>query len=382
MNIATTGADLSHAAAWAAKIAAVRNPSSPILAGVRIEVHEDGATLSATNGDVFGRVALSGMVLDEGSAVVSAGLLAELAKLIPASAEVSVSQNDRGVEVKSGRSMRWVLPELDAESWPAFPQQGDKIGEVSGDSLAAAVDAVSPAVSVDKDGVRELLGIEFTFGETLELAATDRYRVATTQVPWREPRADALTSVVLPGAAAKLGASLPGSAVAVHTNGNMVTFSTGTHSVCGRLLAERYIKWRPLVEVPLRDAATTAIVDTSELLAVAKRAAVGLTQFQAVLLAFDRDSVTASKPDDEDGLSDHEAGCELSGPPIEVAVKPDYVRDAMAGCGTSRALITLTDDPRRPFVVRPVDGDGEVVDGYRCLVMVMDSSKVKAKRAA
>ena len=73
---------LSDAVAWAARSLPVR-PSVPVLAGLLIEASDDGLVLSTFDYETSARATLSAQVSDEGRALVSGRLLADICRSLP-----------------------------------------------------------------------------------------------------------------------------------------------------------------------------------------------------------------------------------------------------------------------------------------------------------
>ena len=73
----------ADAVAWAARSLPVR-PSSPVLAGLLIEASNDGLVLSTFDYETSARADLTAEVSDDGSALVSGRLLADICRSLPA----------------------------------------------------------------------------------------------------------------------------------------------------------------------------------------------------------------------------------------------------------------------------------------------------------
>src|SRR5680860_195342 len=75
------------------------------LSGVLLNVADSGVTLSATDGEMGLRTALSAEVAAPGSALLPGRLLAELARSLgEASVEIELREAERDVEIRSGGS--------------------------------------------------------------------------------------------------------------------------------------------------------------------------------------------------------------------------------------------------------------------------------------
>ncbi len=72
----------ADAVAWAARSLPVR-PSAPVLAGLLIEASNEGLVLSTFDYETSARADLTAEVSDDGSALVSGRLLADICRSLP-----------------------------------------------------------------------------------------------------------------------------------------------------------------------------------------------------------------------------------------------------------------------------------------------------------
>ena len=73
---------LADAVAWAARSLPIR-PSAPVLAGLMIDASDEGLVLSTFDYETSARATLSAAVADEGRALVSGRLLADICRSLP-----------------------------------------------------------------------------------------------------------------------------------------------------------------------------------------------------------------------------------------------------------------------------------------------------------
>jgi DNA polymerase-3 subunit beta len=97
---------------------------------------------------------------------------------------VTTAEGGHKVEVTCG-SARFTLPTLPVEEYPALPDLPAAAGQVDRAAFAAAVEQVALAAGRD-DTLPVLTGVRIELsGETMTLAATDRYRLAVRELAWR-----------------------------------------------------------------------------------------------------------------------------------------------------------------------------------------------------
>ncbi len=181
MRIRVERDTLAEAVTWTARSLPAR-PPVPVLAGLLIEASGDHLTLSSFDYEVSGRVAVDAVVEEAGTVLVSGRLLAEITRALPAR-PVTLTTEGTKVLLVCGSST-FSLPTLPVEEYPTLPEMPAQTGSLSGGSFAAAVAQVAVAAGRD-DTLPVLTGIRMEIeGDTLTLAATDRYRLAVREIAW------------------------------------------------------------------------------------------------------------------------------------------------------------------------------------------------------
>ena len=101
---------MAEAVAWAARSLPSR-PSVPILAGLLIKADAKGVTMSSFDYETSAQVQVEAQVIDEGEALVSGKLLAEIARSLP-NRPVDFNSDATRVELVcgSGRFTLQLLP--------------------------------------------------------------------------------------------------------------------------------------------------------------------------------------------------------------------------------------------------------------------------------
>ncbi len=57
-----------------------------------------------------------------------------------------------------------------------------------------------------------------------------------------------------------------------------------------------------------------------------------------------------------------------TGEPMQAAFNPQYLLDGLAAIGHPMVVLSFT-DPKKPALMMPATADGEIVPGYRYLMM-------------
>ena len=172
---------LAEAVQWAARSLPTR-PSVPILAGLMIRAADGQVVLSSFDYETSAQVTVKADVTDDGVALVSGRLLAEIARSLP-NKPVELTSDATKVELVCGTA-RFTLQTLPVSDYPALPSMPEATGAITSEDFAKAVGQVVVAAGRDEllpvfTGVRMEID-----GDTLSLLATDRYRMALKELPW------------------------------------------------------------------------------------------------------------------------------------------------------------------------------------------------------
>ncbi|HEV2930062.1 MAG TPA: DNA polymerase III subunit beta, partial [Propionibacteriaceae bacterium] len=186
---------LAEAVQWAARSLPLR-PSVPILAGLLVHAEADGVTFSSFDYETSAKIEVKAQVSDEGQALVSGRLLADISRSLPAR-PVEITADETRMELVCG-SARFTLQTLPVADYPSLPSMPESTGTVPSASFAQAVAQVVVAAGRDEllpvfTGVR--LEIE---GETISLLATDRYRMALRELTWNPTSTQVSATALVP----------------------------------------------------------------------------------------------------------------------------------------------------------------------------------------
>jgi DNA polymerase III subunit beta len=182
MDLTAATADLASAAADAARLLPSRSPD-PALSGVLLEAGPDGVTLAGTDRERTVRLHRPATVHTDGSVLVPGRPLAETLKALDVP-EVRLTVEGSRLAVRTPRG-RFALPLLDDGVYPGVPDAPALAGTVAGRPMLRALAATAGAASRD-DALPLFSGVHIkSTGEALRLIATDRYRLAIAELPWR-----------------------------------------------------------------------------------------------------------------------------------------------------------------------------------------------------
>jgi DNA polymerase-3 subunit beta len=160
-----------------------------VLLGLLLEVGDvPGWRSPGFDYEVSSRVRLDVTADEPGQVLVPGRLLSDIVRSLPAQ-PVDLRVEGTRVVLTCGRRAS-PCRRCPVEDYPALPAMPATAGTLGSDVFAAAVAQVALAAGRD-DTLPVLTGVRFEIeGETLTLAATDRYRLAVRTLPWR-PRTPA-----------------------------------------------------------------------------------------------------------------------------------------------------------------------------------------------
>jgi DNA polymerase-3 subunit beta len=360
----------AEAVTWTARALPARH-AVPVLAGMRMELSEDGSALRLSGFDYEVSTRSSVEVLsEEGGAVLVPGrLLAEIVTNLP-SGSVRIETDGPKVRIEGGAA-RFTLITMPLEDYPELPGMPDAVGSVASDAFGAAVRQVTPAASRD-DTLPMLTGayLDLT-GDTLKVAATDRYRIAVRELRWRplDPGIDTSALVpartlantvkgligrshvdiaLSPGEAAEGGGLSPGE--------GMIGFANGDRRTTTRLIDSDFVKYETWFPTEF---SSRAEVPVTSLVEAVKRVALVADRNTPLRLAFTEGEVVLEAGSGEDAQAMEAIPVSFEGDPIRLSFRPDYLIDGLAGVESATAHLNFT-RPTKPAVFTDVpEKEGE-----------------------
>lgn len=356
---------LADAVAWAARVLPSR-PVVPVLSGLLLEAGDD-LTLSAFDYDVSARAAIDADVAEPGRVLIPGRLLAEISRSLPADGVELVTDGQEAV-LTCG-SAEFGLITMPVEDFPALPAMPPSIGAIGGGVFASAVGQVAPAASRD-DTLPMLTGIRLDVeGESMAMAATDRYRIAARDFAWRPAAPDVAVSAMVPARVlVEVAKSLRGGEISVAMGDGVAGFESVGRSTTVRLLDEQFIDYRARLTADWSiraDVAVTAFVDAI------KRVALVAERNTAIRLSFSQGQVLIQAGGGDIGRGAEVVPCELHGDDIQIAFQSQFLLDGLTGIESDLARVNM-ESPTRPALIQDVPGDGRPT--FRYLVMSLRQS--------
>ena len=358
--------DFADAVAWVARSLPSR-PAVPVLAGVLITGTDSGLTIAGFDYDVSAEVLVPAEIASPGSVLVSGRLLSEITRALPPK-PVEVSVEGSRVLLRCG-SAKFSLPAMPVEDYPALPSLPAETGVVGADVFADAVSQVAVAAGRD-DTLPMLTGIRMEIsGDTVVLAATDRFRLAVRELHWSASSPGLEAAVLVPGRTLAEVAKSVESGSDVHLSlgagsaigeERLLGIRSGGRRSTTRLLDTDFPKFRQLLPVEHTALATVAV---SELTEAIKRVALVADRGAQVRMEFSADGLRLSAGADGVGLAEEDLAVDFAGEPLTIAFNPTYLTDGLGSLHSDRVTFGFT-TASKPAVLRSAgDGPGPAGSG-------------------
>ena len=360
---------LADAVAWAARSLPVR-PSAPVLAGLLIEASDEGLVLSTFDYETSARATLSAEVSDEGRALVSGRLLADICRSLPAKPVEMVSEGQR-VSLTCG-SARFSLQTMPVEDYPRLPTMPTATGTVPSDEFAHAVAQAVTAAGRD-DMLPVLTGVRIEIdGAQISLLATDRFRLSHRELAWNPRTPDETVAALVParvlGDTAKsltAGSEVTIALSATGSGEGIIGFEGsgpgGVRRTTTRLLDGEFPKVRSLFP---SEHLTLAKVDKASLVESVKRVALVAERNTAVQLAFTDGMVTLDAGSGDEAQASESVEAQVDGDDITTGFNPQFLLDGLTAIDEDVVELSFT-QASKPVVISGSGGES----GFRYLLM-------------
>jgi len=373
---------LAEAVAWVARALPAR-PVMPVLTGLLLSAEagdqQGYLTLSCFDYEVSARVGVRAEVAEPGTFLVPGRLLVEIVRSLPQQ-PVDFGDDPDGVSVRCGDAAFMLTP-LPLADYPELPELPEFAGTADGGALAAAIGQVTPAASRD-DTLPMLTAVNVELdGETMTLAATDRYRLAVRELDWNPapgPANQGRTALLVPAKtlsdAARMmshgtdvrivlrhGDDGPGTqsrdGAAAVTAEAMIGFETGERRLTSRLLAGEFVRYRSRFP---EEFGCTADLPAEAFTEAVRRVALVAERGTPVQLTFAPGRVTIAGATQGQAKAKESVPADFSGDEPSIAFSPQYLLDGVVAATAAQpdeaaaeaARIRLSfNSPTKPAVI-------------------------------
>ena len=357
MRISISRPALQQAVTQAARAASGR-AAIPVLAGLLLRAEGNGLTITGYDMDMAIEVRTPASVEEPGELVVPAKQFVGIVKSLPHS-EIVMTLVENSLKIQSDRT-DFSLQTMNAAEFPALPEVGGQFAIIPHEAFGECARKVAYAASVaDNRAVYRAVNTMVADGE-LTMVATDTFRLAVRRAP--APDCEPL-SVLLPvGFVSEI--ERLGGAVHLHLSANHVQVQSGGTRIIARLIEGEWPNWQAVLPTTC---ATWLTADRADLIGALQRASLmRKDDLTAVALKLEGDSLIITATQAEVGEAREELTVQHGGDGmLDVALRPKYLRDALAVMGSDEVRIEYTSfrhpvkvldesDPDWTYVVMPV----------------------------
>jgi len=364
----------------------------PVLAGLQLRASRSRLTLACFDYEVSARATVPAEVAEPGTALVPGRLLGEIIRSLPG-LPVEFRDDPDGMLLECGEAS-FTLVTLAPDDYPELPEVPRLAGVVDGGTLGLAIGQVTPAAS--KDDTLPLLtavNLELT-GETMTLAATDRYRMAVRDLDWEpawSPGSEETAAILVPARTLADAARMMGAGTQVRillsdatdSAEAMVAFEAVGRRLTTRLLAGEFVRYRSRFPAQF---GCVADLPAEAFIEAVRRVALVAERGSPVQLSFGPKRVMIAAATQGQARAREVVPAEFSGDEPDIAFSPHYLLDglvaaaaAAGGAGEADApnaapvrVRLQFSGPSKPAVITPCPppGDGGAVEGgFRYLVV-------------
>ncbi|QIL45994.1 DNA polymerase III subunit beta [Vagococcus coleopterorum] len=336
----------------------------PILTGVKINLTDEGLTLTGSNADISIETFLSvkdekaQMLIEEtGAIVLQARFFNEIIRKLPEPTVTLEVMDNNQVAITSGAA-EFIVNGLDAENYPHLPVVDEKKQlEIPVRVLTKLINETGFAIS-SQESRPILTGVHFVLeNQTLKAVATDSHRLSQRVINLENSNND--FDIVVPGKSLQeLSKSFQDEEemVSISIMENQVLFKTSNMYFYSRLLEGKYPDTNRLIpteftsEITFNVAKLSAAIDRASLLSHE-----GRNNIVKLSLADNKAIIFGNSP--EIGNVQEELTYEsITGEPLEISFNPDYMKHALKAFGNIDVVIKFI-SPIRPFTLEPTDSD-------------------------
>ena len=362
--------EFAEAVAWTARSIPTRLPV-PVLAGLLLQARDGQLQLSGFDYEVSTRCDLDVQLFEEGSAVVAGRLLAEITKALPAK-PVDVELVGDSVELTCGGA-QFTLPTLPLEDYPRLPPMPELAGTIKAAEFSTAVGRVTIAAGRDET-LPMLTGVQVEMaGDRITMSATDRYRLAMTELAWQPERPDVEMSALIPAKALSDTARALGAAggdVQLHldpvaTDQSLVGLGSQSRQTTSRIMSGPYPNVRAIFPTSHNSRLTLATKDLTD---VVHRIALVTDRGNPLRLQVNPDELVIEAGGLGSARAREATEAKLEGETLKIAINPQFMLDGLGAVGSPNVILSFV-STHKPVMMLPADENGEVIPGFRYVVM-------------
>ncbi len=356
MKLSTTSQELLGQLQTASRVASTRS-AVQALSGVQVHAAGGEVELRATDMEIGLRVPLVAQVEREGTVVLPARLMLDVARQLPSgSLTLELRSAEQDVEIICGPA-RFHIRTLRAEDFPTLPEPGgDQIVVLPAKAFVDTVGKV--ARSASRDETRPILtGILVSAnGTELRMVATDSYRLSVKETRLETPIEGGFEANVPARALQELERVAAGETgdLTIGMRASQIVFQVGSVVLSSRLIDGQFPNYRQLLPETYEH---ELHVPGDELTGVVRRVSLMAQKNAPLRLSFTEGQLNVSAQTPDVGEASEPLPVPFAGDPFEIGFNPDFLKDGLESVDSGDVVLKLI-SPLRPGLIEAGDQSG------------------------
>ena len=340
----------------------------PILSNVLLEKRADKLTLLATDIEIQITTSTSGAAGDgDGAVTVGARKLQDILRSLPEGVEVSLSLDDKRLQVRAGKS-RFTLQTLPAEDFPRMAMSDGQVSRINLTQKQFRQLLGQTQFSMAAQDVRYYLNglLLLVDGGELRAVATDGHRLAYASMPLNDEISEARQEFILPRKTVlELNRLLSDNdePLLIELAANQIRFQFGEINLISKLIDGKFPDYERVIPATLKNLVT---LNRAALLQSMVRAAILTNEkFRGVRLVLTPGSLKIMAANAEQEEAQEEIEVDYGGDAVDVGFNVGYLLDVLNNTAAeavewgfndanSSALLTIPGNERFKYVVMPM----------------------------
>lgn len=336
---------LSQAVIFVTKLLAPK-PATAALSGVRIDVSSSGeVTFASYDHDVSTRTTISVDASEEGAVLVSGRMLSEIVTRLPGDT-VTLAVVEAKLVVTSGSS-KFSMSLMALNEYPNLPEIPEAIGTFDGETFSEAIAQVGVAALRD-DGLPAMMNISVEITPAaVSLTATDRYRIASRDIPWTSSSREEGQQVLVPARvlmeAGKMFNTSDKVTLSLLSGGEreIIALSVDSKIVTSSLAKGQFPRVRALLDEK-GPGEGFAIVLASDLIDATKRVSLVVERDAVLKYTFTSEGALLETQSGEAATASELVDAHVVGDDVTVWLKPRLVIDGLTGAHSQFVRLGFT----------------------------------------
>ncbi|MCL5435684.1 MAG: DNA polymerase III subunit beta [Patescibacteria group bacterium] len=356
MKITCTKENLKKALGLTAKIAGT-GASLPILNNLLLKTESGQLFVSSTNLEIAIKTWTGGHIEESGSLTVPARTLSEFVNNT-AEEKIVLETKNTDLFIKTEHT-ETLIKGLPADDFPLIPEiKPNATIEVTGGELAEGLGQVAFATAFSETQP-ELSGVLMVFeGDTLKLAATDRYRLAEKTLKLASPVQKELRVIVPNRAIGELQRILSENpkTTEVVISDNQILFRTATAEITSRLIEAQYPDYQQIIP---KNFVTTMKIPIQQFIGALKVSGLFALDNNNVQLEIRQESSTLvmKSISQRAGSNTSEISGEVTGQDNTIIFNYRYILDCLNHIRQEKVILKLINSSS-PAMIEPSDPSG------------------------